>query len=170
MKTSLLENALLALSALFFGIMAGFFWTYSFNINLAMLDVSGPIYAQMQSLFNQHVRHGMFFTFFFGSGAVCFIALIVNWRHLRSLAFALLGLAFLVYCLGVILFTKNVNLPLNYYTESWDLNALPSDWASIRDQWIRANNIRVVMAGAAFVLSLSALVVRCSLPNGKHED
>ncbi len=169
MKASLLENALLALSALFFGIMAGFFWTYSFNVNLAMLDISGPIYAQMQSLFNQHVRHGMFFTFFFGSAAVSFIALIVNCRHLCSPAFALLGLAFLVYCLGIILFTKIVNLPLNYYTESWDLNALPSDWASIREQWNRANNIRVVMAGTAFVLSLSALMVRCSFPNGDQE-
>ncbi|WP_127558571.1 DUF1772 domain-containing protein [Saccharospirillum alexandrii] len=165
MTTTFPENAMLALSALFFGIMAGFFWTYSFNINLAMLEVSGPVYAQVQSLFNQNVRHATFFTFFFGSGVVSFIALIVNWRHRTSLAFALLGLAFLVYGLGIILFTRNVNLPLNYYTESWELSALPSDWASIREQWNRANNIRVAMAGTAFILSLSALVVRCSFPD-----
>lgn len=47
-----------------------------------------------------------------------------------------------------------------YYTESWDLNALPSDWT----------NIRVVMAGTAFVLSLSALMVRCSFPNGEQQE
>lgn len=161
MQTSPFENVLLALSALFFGIMAGFFWTYSFNVNHAMLDVNGPVYAQVQSLLNQHVRHEMFFTFFFGGGAVSFIALIGNWRHRRSLAFALLAVACLAYWVGIILFTKYVNLPLNAYTESWDVNALPTDWSRIREKWNLANDIRVLVASTAFVLNLSALVVRC---------
>ncbi len=37
--------------------MAGFFWTYSDNVNLAMLQVDGATYATVQSLFNMNVRH-----------------------------------------------------------------------------------------------------------------
>lgn len=162
MNTTWIENGSLALSALFFGIMAGFFWTYSINVNQAMLDVSGPVYAQVQSLFNQHVRHGFFFTFFFGGGAVSFAALVGNWRHRRSASFVMLALACLIYTVGIILLTKFVNLPLNYYTESWDINALPSDWASIREQWNRANNVRMVAAVTAFTMTLMAQVARSS--------
>ncbi len=42
------------------GIMAGFFYTYTFNVNLAMLEVDGSTYAVVQSLFNENVRHPMF--------------------------------------------------------------------------------------------------------------
>ena len=51
-----------------FGVMAGFFWTYSANVNLAMLTVDGATYATVQSAFNRHVRHALFFALFFGIG------------------------------------------------------------------------------------------------------
>ena len=60
-----LENSSLALATIVFGIMAGFFWTYSFNVNYAMLQVDGSTYVQVQSLFNQNVRHSMFFYLLF---------------------------------------------------------------------------------------------------------
>jgi hypothetical protein len=60
---SLLENLTLAAAICFFGLMAGFFGTYTFNVNLAMLKVDGLTYATVQSLFNQHVRHAGFFCF-----------------------------------------------------------------------------------------------------------
>ena len=74
----------------------------------------------------------------------------------------LLALAAIIYILGVIVFTAQVNLPLNYYTESWDPQNLPADWAQVRTQWNNANAIRVGTSGAAFVLALAALVVRAS--------
>ena len=78
------------------------------------------------------------------------------------MSFWLLALAAIIYILGVIVFTAQVNLPLNYYTESWDPQNLPADWAQVRTQWNNANAIRVGTSGAAFVLALAALVVRAS--------
>lgn len=46
--------------------MAGFFATYSANVNLATLELNGPTYAQVQSAFNRNVRHAGFFACFFG--------------------------------------------------------------------------------------------------------
>ncbi len=162
MRFTFLENLMLAVATFVFGIMAGFFWTYTFNVNLAMLEVDGAIYATVQSLFNQNVRHLIFFSFFFGGGALSVIALLSNLRHWRSVSFWMLALSCIVYVVGVIVFTSQVNLPLNYYTESWDPQNLPADWAMIRTQWNQANTIRVGTAGLAFVLSLCALVQRAS--------
>lgn len=160
MNLTILESGSKVVAVLMLGIMAGFFWTYTFNVNLAMLQVDGATYAQMQSLFNQNVRHSMFFVFFFGGGVATLVALIVNYQHWRTVAFGLLAAAMLVYVLGIIVFTHEVNLPLNYYTESWNPAALPTDWQQVRAQWNSANALRVVSSGVAFVLGLLSLVVR----------
>ncbi len=162
MKFTYIENGTAAVATLVFGIMAGFFWTYTFNVNLAMLEVDGPTYATVQSLFNENVRHLMFFSFFFGGGALSALALLGNLRRWKTVTFWLLAAACVIYILGVIVFTAQVNLPLNAYTESWDPQNLPADWASVRAQWNSANAIRVVTSGLAFVLGLLALTLRAS--------
>lgn len=159
---SYLENSAIALATLTTGIMAGFFYTYSININLAMLQVSGETYAVVQSLFNENVRHLLFFIFFFGGGATAVMAVVANWRQYRQVSFWLIVLAGLAYIFGVIVFTANVNLPLNYYTESWDPQNLPTDWSQTRLAWNRANALRVLTSGTAFILYLVVLVWRAS--------
>ena len=162
MKFTTIENATVAIATIFFGIMAGFFWTYTFNINLAMLQVEGATYATVQSLFNQNVRHFMFFAFFFGGGAFSILAVIANWKRRKTISFTLLAAASLIYILGIIVFTSQVNLPLNAYTESWNPQNLPADWASVREQWNNANVIRVGTSATAFILSVAALANRAS--------
>ncbi|MCZ4316183.1 DUF1772 domain-containing protein [Comamonadaceae bacterium G21597-S1] len=161
---SLLDNLSIALAAAVLGLMAGFFWTYGFNVNRAMLQVDGATYATVQSLFNRHVRHAAFFTLFFGGAAFPLLALAVNRAHWRTPAFWMLVCATVVYALGVIVFTRQVNLPLNAYTESWSIVQPPADWAATREHWNAANMVRVWLAGLAFALALAALVLRASPP------
>jgi len=163
MKTpTYLENTMIAVSALFAAVMLGFFYAYSFNVNLALLEVDGATYATVQSLLNENVRHAGFFVFFFGAAAVPLITLGVNWRHRRSVSFWLVAVAAVVYIFGIVVFTRSVNLPLNYYTESWNPQALPADWADTRDSWNQANAIRVATSGVTFLLYQAAFVVRSS--------
>lgn len=164
-SNSLLENLTLVTAICIFGLMAGFFGTYTFNVNLAMLKVDGPTYAIVQSLFNQNVRHVGFFALFFGGGIASIAALLVNYKHRQTVSFKLLALACAVYIAGIILFTRAVNLPLNAITEAWNPAALPNDWSAVRDQWNQANVFRVVCSLAAYVLSLAALVLRASSIN-----
>lgn len=158
----LLANTSVALATIFFGVMTGFFWTYSFNVNYAMLQVDGSTYALMQSLFNQNVRHLMFFVFFFGAGVLAIIAVFFNLKLRRSLSFWLLIGAAVIYILGVIVYTQQVNLPLNYYTESWDVENLPNDWEVTRANWNSANLFRVLTSGVSFILYVMVLLVRTS--------
>jgi len=154
------QNASIALSVLMLGIMTGFFWTYSFNINQATSNLSGEHYTVVQSLLNVNVRHAMFFTFFFGTGLLGVVAVLVNISHRGSLTFWLLFASTASYIVGIIVLTKFVNLPLNAYTESWDPQNLPNDWELTRDSWNQANMMRVVFSFLAFTLSLFTLMLR----------
>jgi uncharacterized membrane protein len=159
---TLIENTSIALAAAVLGLMAGFFWTYSYNINLAMLQVDGATYATVQSLFNRNVRHASFFALFFGGAMLPLLAAGINGRHWRTPAFWLVLAAALVYALGIVAFTRQVNLPLNAYTESWLPTQLPGDWELTRARWNAANALRVWIACSAFALALGALVLRAS--------
>jgi uncharacterized membrane protein len=132
--------------------MAGFFATYSFNVNYATSALNGEMYATVQSLFNVNVRHFGFFLCFFGAGVVTVITgLLLLVRHHRDgWKWLILGIC---YTIGIILFTKWVNLPLNYYTESWDVQNLPSDWQAIRESWNQANLFRTWWNGALFLMA-----------------
>ncbi|WP_295980909.1 DUF1772 domain-containing protein [uncultured Variovorax sp.] len=149
-----------ALAVFWLGVMAGFFWTYSANVNFATLEMDGATYASVQSALNRNVRHAMFFGFFFGPPLLCGLALAVDWRAHGAGWWRCLLLAGLLYGLGIVLFTAQVNLPLNAYTESWSPLALPSDWALTRERWNAANLWRAVASALAFGLGLAALCLR----------
>ena len=150
------------LAVVWLGLMAGFFGTYSANVNLAMLQMDGATYATVQSAFNQNVRHALFFSLFFGPPVWCALALLAAWREHRAAWWRVLGLVAVAYVLGIVFFTQQVNLPLNYATEAWDPKALPADWAQVRDQWNAANLWRALLSLAAFAVALATLVWRCA--------
>ncbi len=149
-----------ALVVLWLGLMAGFFWTYSANVNLAMLQMEGATYATVQSAFNRNVRHWLFFAFFFGPPLWCALALATAWTSRRDGWWLALAFAGLAYLLGIIVFTQQVNLPLNRITEAWNPNSLPADWALVRDRWNAANLWRTLINGAAFVVAVMSLAAR----------
>jgi uncharacterized membrane protein len=147
------------------GLMAGFFGTYSANINLAMLQMDGATYATVQSAFNRNVRHVLFFALFFGAPVWCAIALATAWREHRQRWWRVLALVGMAYAVGIIVFTQQVNLPLNYTTEAWNPQALPADWARVRDQWNAANLWRALLSLGLFGTALGSLVARLVLPH-----
>jgi uncharacterized membrane protein len=103
----------------------------------------------------------VFFAFFFGGAGSAAVALLARGRRWRTPSFALTALAGIVYVAGVIVFTAEVHLPLNAYTESWNPRSLPPDWTAVRREWIEANWIRVGASLLSFVLSLVALILVC---------
>lgn len=157
---SRLSLAAQLLTVLLLGLMAGFFSTYSANVNLATLELDGPAYAQMQSAFNRHVRHNGFFACFFGPVPLGLLALASAWTEKQTAWWRLLASITLAYALGIVVFTQQVNLPLNHLTESWTPATLPPDWAAVRDAWNRANLWRSGLTLTLFAASLAALVLR----------
>ncbi|MGJ0223495.1 anthrone oxygenase family protein [Streptococcus pyogenes] len=138
--------------------MAGFFGTYSANVALATSTYEGALYAVVQSSLNRNVRHALFFAFFFLPPIWCALTLMLDWRRREAWGWWLL-VAGVLYAFAVILFTHQVNLPLNAYTESWDPANLPSDWARTRQQWNLANAWRSFASAVAFLAALISLAL-----------
>lgn len=153
------------LAVLLLGLMAGFFATYSANVNLATLELDGPTYALVQSAFNRNVRHAGFLACFFGPVPLGLLSLALAWSERPTAWWRLLALTVLSYALGIVLFTREVNLPLNHLTESWTAATLPTDWADVRGAWNRANLWRSGLSLALFVGGLFTLVLRLQPPS-----
>jgi uncharacterized membrane protein len=158
------------LTVLRLGLMAGFFATYSANVNVATLELDGPTYALVQSAFNRNVRHAGFFICFFGPVPLGLLALATAWPARQTIWWRLLALAVLAYALGIVEFTRQVNLPLNHLTESWTPATLPPDWAGVREAWNRANLWRSGLSLLLFASGLIGLVLRLQAPSvlGRH--
>lgn len=155
-----LSLAVQLLTVFALGIMAGFFGTYSANVNLATLQLDGPTYALVQSGFNRNVRHALFFAFFFGPLPLGLLTLATGWRQRQRAWWWLMAATVLAYALGIVWFTREVNLPLNQLTESWTPATLPADWSAVRDAWNRANLLRAVLSAGLFALGLLSLALR----------
>lgn len=152
------------------GIMAGFFGTYSANINLATATLDGPTYALIQSSFNRNVRHFLFFVFFFGVLPLSLGVLVQSWSQRHCLWWRITAASGLTYLLGIVVFTRQVNLPLNYLTESWPSGAVPANWAEVRDAWNQANLWRAGLSACLFAMGLWTLVERLATPANAATD
>ncbi len=150
---------------LLIGLMAGFFGTYSANVNFATLEFDGPTYALVQSAFNRNVRHPLFFVCFAGPTFVGFLSLVLSWGARGSSWWRWQAAVVVLYTLGIIFFTREVNLPLNALTESWTPATLPADWQTTRDAWNLANLWRACLSATLFAIALQTLVARLPYEN-----
>jgi hypothetical protein len=76
-----------------------------------------------------------------GSLALVFLALGVFSMRTVPTAIAV-SLAGLVLCIGDMLVTVIVNVPINRQVQSWQPDAPPAEWERLRDRWEKFHSIR----------------------------
>jgi uncharacterized membrane protein len=159
MKTMNMIDALTLVCALGCGLMAGFFFAFSFCVMQALgkLPPAQGV-AAMQSV-NVVVINPWFLTVFMGTAALCVVATIaaaLN-RHHPSASYLIVGSV--LYVVGTFTVTMRFNVPLNNA-----LAALSADgaeaarlWTRYLSTWTNWNHVRTAAALAgtiAFSLSL----------------
>lgn len=147
------------LTALLTGIIAGLFFAFTYDVNIAFEQLTASEYAKNMELINVSIRNVYFGSVWFPSVVVPVIALALSWRRYRSPSFLLLLVGFLIYLVGSFLVTTQINIPLNYYLESWDIASPPSDWMEVRDSWNWWNSVRTWASITAFVCYLIVLML-----------
>ncbi len=90
-----------------------------------------------------------FFACFSGPLPLGLLALASGWRQRARAWWWLMAAIVLAYALGIVWFTREVNLPLNQLTESWTPATLLADWSAVRDAWNRANLLRLLATAPA---------------------
>lgn len=92
-----------------------------------------------------------------GSASLIFLALGVFLVRTVPAAFAL-SLAALVLCIGDMLVTLLVNVPINGKVQSWTPDAPPAEWMLLRDRWERFHSIRALLIVSGFALFAASIV------------
>jgi uncharacterized membrane protein len=146
------------LAALGAGLVAGIFFAFSAFIMTALGRLSAPKGISAMQSINVTVLNPLFFSVFFGTGAVSLalaIAALVKWSEPGSLY--LVGGA-LLYIVGCLLVTMVFNVPLNnrLKTVSAESTQGASTWTEYLSNWTAWNHVRTAASlGAAALFSLA---------------
>lgn len=92
-----------------------------------------------------------------GSAALIFLAIGVTMMRADPAAFAL-SLAGLVFCVGDMLVTVLVNVPINKTVQTWHSDAPPAEWKLLRERWERFHSIRALLVVIGFALFAASVV------------
>ena len=139
------------------GIMAGFFWTYSFTVMWG-LDRADPRSAidSMQGI-NLAVPNPIFLVFFMGLPLLLIAAAILLWQSGQSASPWLFAASALVYLVGGIGITGAINIPLNdglaRATVPTDIAAARDIWTTYSNAWMPWTHLRTAASALAFTLA-----------------
>jgi uncharacterized membrane protein len=75
----------------------------------------------------------------------------------RGSARAFCGVAALLMIVALVV-TVRVEVPMNRAIERWNLDAIPANWADVRDHWLRFHLVRTLCGLAAFPFALAGLM------------
>lgn len=156
---------LLFFSALLSGLIAGLFYAYSCSVNPGLGRLSDREYLRAMQSINRAILNPIFFITFLGTFIIIPTTCIVYWnKHGFDSSCGMLIAASLVYGIGVFGVTIRANVPLNNMLDKMDLTAGAGHFAKWRTDfekpWNRYHSIRTVMNMIAFMLVITALLIR----------
>lgn len=134
-------------AALSFGVMTGFFFAFSNPTMMGFRQVDAQTYIASMQAINVAVRNLPFFIAFAAPLPLALLAALVGRPRWPWLG------AFCCYA-GAVAVTRQTNIPINDAMALWDPTAPPAAWATIRDQWASANDLRGALTCIGFILAL----------------
>ncbi len=142
---------MLVLNTILAGLLAGFFYTWSFTI-MQSLGLTGESSASVAMIsINANIRDGWFAALFFGAPLTILLSLVImagaKGKGIVLWLFLALGFA-----ISTLVITFTIHLPLN------DELAAGVSWSSYVGPWVQWNHVRLVTSLLAFISMLCALV------------
>lgn len=158
-QTANLANLTSFLALITTGLSAGFFYAWQVGSIPGLRLLDDVTYIQTMNAINATIRNFGFGIIFFGSFVLLLLALLSRLEQRRSLSFALLAAALLLYLVGPLFITFSVHVPLNTelltYTDlsTLDVARIRADYQGRWNSWHLARTCAVV---ASFGLLLAA--------------
>jgi len=139
-------------------LFAGLLYTFEQGVLPTLNTLTGSEYAK--------VEQGLIYSldkFPTGVIVVASIAMLlpiytlIKLRKQRKTSFwKLTFAAWLLFFFGVGLFTILLNVPINNYVKTWDIESPPADWEDSRDAWNALNHIRTPINFISLMLLILA--------------
>lgn len=145
-----IQYLLLILSTVLAGLLAGFFYTWSFTIMQSLSLIEEHNAASAMNSINSNIRTGWFAAIFFGAPVSIIFSLIVIFREKQKVMYLWVSLASL-FALATFIVTFTVHLPLNSELENG------AQWSSYVEPWVQWNHVRMGTSLAAFLCMLCVI-------------
>jgi uncharacterized membrane protein len=158
----LVRGAVLVISTLTLGLIAGLFYTYACSVMITLRGVDDRTFVNVMQRINRDIQNGWFFLSFIGALLFTTLALVlfigIDGSVLLPLA---IGLAFYIVAFGI---TMGVNIPMNVRLDQAGSpdklgeQSMANARKAFEAAWFRANLNRGLAATAAFGCLCWALI------------
>lgn len=154
--SSKLQFQVLFFTTLLAGLLAGFFYTWSFTIMQSLNLISDGNASNAMVSINANIRNGWFAAIFFGAPISIFISFIVSLITKRKIVTLWLSIS-LIFSVATLIITFTKHLPLNAEL------ANGANWSSYFNSWIQWNHVRMITSLLAFISMLCVLTAHFKL-------
>lgn len=154
----MLVSLLILAAALGCGLMSGLLFAFSNFVMQGLTRVQDDAGASAMQAINTTILNPLFFTIFFGTGAVSAALLVFSVPHLPAASAIFSVIGSLLYLVGVLGVTMLCNVPMNKQLATVNVADVESlaYWRVFVPRWMRWNHVRTVAAVfalAAFILA-----------------
>lgn len=157
-----LTDALLWISAIGSGLVAGLFFAFSAFIMSALGRIETPSGIAAMNSINAVILRSLFMPLFLGSSLAAFVVAVIalfQWHQPGSAA-AFAGGA--IYVAGMFICTMVFNVPLNNTLAAVDPASTngANVWSGYLRDWVRWNHVRTIASTGAMILFVYAIAAR----------
>lgn len=158
-----ISNIVLMVTIILSGLMAGFFYAYTFSVNPGLHNLTDTEFLKAMKNINKEVLNPVFFICFFGTLVLLFVSAILNF-NLQSTKFYFIVAAFFTYLIGVFMITGMRNVPLNNQLAAFNIeqasNITLQQMRNIFEKpWVYWNNIRTFASLLTLVFLILSLMM-----------
>lgn len=144
------------LLCLLLGLMAGFFYAFSFTVMPGLDLLTGAAAMEAMRGINVAVRNPVFFATFALTPVLGFLLAVACLFTGRRKPGLLLLVSFVAYAAGVVALTASLNVPMNRALAEGSLSGL-ANWLEWSETWTGANHVRTAASLFALLLALLAM-------------
>jgi hypothetical protein len=156
------EEWALAASIFFAGLAAGFLGGLCMILRPMQAAMTGPDFRSFMETFLRYAGHGLGKVFNYawsvGMTIAPIVTLVLLWDDPGSASFVLTAIGLAVVIVGILIVSNVWKTPTYNVILAWDPEAMPADWAAVRQRYFTINWLQLATTWAAFALFLVALI------------
>jgi uncharacterized membrane protein len=159
-----------AAAIVWFGVMAGFFWSFSVVVMPGLNDADPLAAMRSMQAINDGVQNMMFAIGFFGAPLLCILMVLHSIARFQGIPSAMILGASIVYLLGVFSVTFLFNVPLNQDLAAVDASSASNATLMVDyiEDWTIWNHVRTGASLLSLFLLGGALMI--SRSSDAHHD
>jgi len=158
-----MNTTILIITTVFSGLMAGLFYAWSISVTPGLAKIDDVSYLQAFQSMNRAILNPVFFAVFFSLVVLLPVLSYFSFHTSISKQFWYVGLATILYFVGIMGVTVGGNVPLNNTLEALQIESMTPEQMDVfrkgfESKWNLLNHIRTISSILTFLLLVLACI------------